>query len=309
MRVVMVYAALAAFASPGAVAAPATVEKNVVFGMYSGLALVMDVYRPAKPTGAGIVAIQGSGWYAPMRYDAAPISSRSGVQEYARNLSDAGYVVFVVNHRAVPRFRFPAPLEDVQRAVRFVRAHAGEYGIDPARIGAYGSSSGGHLAELLGTLDAPGVADSADPVERQSGKVRAVVALFAPSDLRTLKSPSGRSAHVALMGAEYAPPSARMPGSVREDEAENIDYRRASPIAHVSPDDAPMLLIHGDSDDVVPIEQSVRMDEALSKSGVKARLITVAGGKHGENFQLAREDSRLPDQFGEARRWFDEHLK
>jgi acetyl esterase/lipase len=285
------------------------VDRNVVFGMYSGLALVMDVYRPAKPNGAGIVAIQGSGWYSPMRYDAAPISSRTGVQAYARHLSAAGYVVFVINHRATPRFRFPAPLEDAQRAVRFARAHATEYGIDPSRIGAFGSSSGGHLAELLGTVGAPPDADNADPVERQGGEVRAVVALFAPSDLRTLWSPSGRAAHIALMGFEYASPSKRMPGSVREDEAENLEYRRASPVANVTPDDAPMLLIHGDADDVVPIEQSVRMEEALRKAGVQSRFITVPGGKHGENFQLANDDPRLPDQYGEARRWFDAHLK
>ena len=118
-----------------------------------------------------------------------------------------------------------------------------------------------------------------------------------------------RAAHIALMGFEYASPSKRMPGSVREDEAENLEYRRASPVANVTPDDAPMLLIHGDADDVVPIEQSVRMEEALRKAGVQSRFITVPGGKHGENFQLANDDPRLPDQYGEARRWFDAHLK
>lgn len=296
----------AARASP---VAQAPIERNVIFGMYSGLALVMDVYRPARPNGAGIIAIQGSGWYSPMRYDATPITTRAGVRAYANELSAAGYVVFVINHRAAPRFHFPAALEDAQRAVRFVRAHAGDYGLDAARIGAFGSSSGGHLAELLGTVDAPGDPDSEDPVERQSGKVRAVVAQFAPSDLRTLWSTSGRAAHIALMGFEYVDAAKRVPGVVRADEPENADYRRASPVANVSADDAPMLLMHGDADDVVPIEQSVHMQAALQAAGVAVRLISVPGGGHGDDFRLAKDDARLPDQYGEARRWFDEYLK
>ena len=302
------FAALRLDAAPPAAPAVA-VERNVIFGMYSGLALVMDVYRPAKANGAGIIAIQGSGWYSQMRYDAIPISARAGVQNYARELSAAGYTVFAINHRAAPRFRFPAPLEDAQRAVRFVRAHAAEYGVDPARIGAFGSSSGGHLCELLGTLDAPGLPDSEDAVERQSAKVRAVVVLFAPSDLRTLWSPAERAAHIALMGFEYLDPAKRLPGSVRADEAENLEYQRASPVAHVSADDAPLLMMHGDADDIVPIEQSTRMEAALAAAGVAARFIRVAGGKHGENFGLEKGDPRLPDQYGEARRWFDEYLK
>jgi len=302
------FAALRLDAATPAVPA-AAVERNVIFGMYSGLALVMDVYRPAKANGAGIIAIQGSGWYSPLRYDAIPITGRAGVENYARDLSAAGYTVFAINHRAAPRFRFPAPLEDAQRAVRFVRAHAAKYGVDPARIGAWGSSSGGHLCELLGTVDAPGAPDSDDTVEGQSAKVSAVVVLYAPSDLRTLWSPAGRAAHIALMGFEYVDPTKRLPGSVGADEAENVEYRRASPVAQVSADDAPMLMMHGDSDDIVPIEQSARMEAALVAAGVAARLIRVAGGKHGENFGLAKGDSRLPDEYGEARRWFDEHLK
>ena len=149
-------------------AASDAVDRNVVFGMYSGLTLVIDVHRPAKPDGAAIIAIQGSAWYVPMRYDAAPITARSEIQAFARHLAQAGYTVFVINHRAAPRFRFPAPLEDTRRAVRYVRAHAAEYQVDPSRIGAMGSSSGGHLAHLLGTMDDDGYPQDEDPVERQS---------------------------------------------------------------------------------------------------------------------------------------------
>jgi acetyl esterase/lipase len=311
MRRVMFGIALTVLACGRIQAEPAseTIDRNVIYGMYSGLALLMDVYRPTKPNGAGIVAIQGSGWYQPMRYDATPLSARTEVVGYARNLSQAGYTVFVINHRSTPRFRFPAPFEDAQRAVRFVRAHAADFHLEPTRIGAFGTSSGGHLAELLGTVDAPGVPDSEDPVERQSGKVRAVVTLFAPSDLRTLLSESGRMAHVVLMGFEYVDPAKRRPGSVRADEFENGEYVKASPVANVTADDAPTLLLHGDADDVVPISQSVSMETALRTAGVPVKFIRVPGGRHGADFQFAKDDPRLPDQHGEARRWFDRYLK
>ncbi len=308
MRVVMLCAILTAFASARVEAAPAAVEKNVVYGMYSGLALLMDVYRPAKPNGAAIVAIQGSGWYAPMRYDAAPITSRTDVIAYAQNLADAGYVVFAINHRAAPRFRFPAQIEDAQRAVRFIRAHAGDYGVDPQRIGAYGSSSGGHLASLLGLMDSPGDPANADPVERQPAKVRAVVALFPPTDLRTLNTQRGL-AHIALMGFQYQDPATRIPGAVREDEFENIQYALASPVTHVTRRrcaDAAHAWRCGRRGANRSVDDA---RSGLKAAGVEVRFIKVPGGGHGEDFRFAKDDPRLPDQFGETRRWFDAHLK
>jgi len=166
--------------------AQARVDNNVVYGMYSGLGLLMDVYLPAQPNGIGIVAVQGSGWYSPMRYDAPQL--KGSVRNVAKRFAAAGYTVFAINHRQAPRFRYPAPIEDAQRAVRFVRFHASDYGIASDRIGAWGSSSGGHLVELLGTMDGKGDPSDSDPVNRLSAKVQAVVALFAPSDLISMFS-------------------------------------------------------------------------------------------------------------------------
>jgi hypothetical protein len=98
------------------------VEKNVVFGMYSGLALLMDVHRPAQPNGYALIVIPGSGWYSKQTYDAAPLTAlQSSIRFFVPKLLDAGYTLFVVNHRSGPRFHYPAPVEDVQRAVRFIR--------------------------------------------------------------------------------------------------------------------------------------------------------------------------------------------
>ena len=180
-------ASLIGFAADRA-GAEGRVDRNVVFGMYSGLALLMDVYHPENANGYGVVFISGSGWTRELGLDAVPLKESGQEKIYAEPLAAAGYTVFGINHRASPRFRHPAHLEDAQRAVRFVRHHAAEFGIDPDRIGAIGGSSGGHLVSLLGVLDARGVPGDASPVNRESAKVQVVVARAAPTDL-TLSSP------------------------------------------------------------------------------------------------------------------------
>src|SRR5215831_11920486 len=159
------------------------VERNVVYGMYSGLALLMDVFHPEKTNGHGIVYINGSGWHSPMAYGAAPLKDLPLGIPYAEALQHAGYTVFAINHRQAPRFRYPAAIEDAQRAVRFVRHNSKRFDISPARIGAAGGSSGGHLVSLLGTLTGEGDPDDQDPVNRESARVQCVVARAAPVDL------------------------------------------------------------------------------------------------------------------------------
>jgi dipeptidyl aminopeptidase/acylaminoacyl peptidase len=112
------------------------------------------------------------------------------------------------------------------------------------------------------------------------------------------------------MGFSYQDPAVAAPNlGVRPDDVENRQYREASPLTHVTADDPPMLLMHGDQDTIVPIKQSEIMESALKQAGVTVRLIRVPGGKHGLNFQLPAGDPRLPDHMGEAVRWFDAHLK
>src|SRR5262245_56751952 len=101
-----------------------TVERNVVYGMYSGLAMLMIVYHPAKSNGHGILYINGSGWHSPLAYAAVPLKETPLGIAYAEALQNAGYMVFALNHRQAPRFRYPGAIEDAQRAVRFVRHNA-----------------------------------------------------------------------------------------------------------------------------------------------------------------------------------------
>jgi acetyl esterase/lipase len=264
--------------------------------MVSGLALVMDVHRPAAPNGYGIVWISGSGYARPLAYN-APLLSESLVGMYEQPLVNRGYTVFSLNHRATPRFRYPDPLEDVQRAVRFIRAHASDYGIDPNRLGAVGGSSGGHLVLLLGTLDGDGDGSDPDPVNQVSAKVQTVVAFAAPADLAKIQTAIGREVLPLLMGA----PSTR---NAHTEEARR--YRAASPVTFASADDAPTLLVHGDADEAVPFEQADFMHAALAAVKVPSTVLVVPGGRHGPTFPGALNP---PDYIAAMVQWFDRHLR
>jgi acetyl esterase/lipase len=270
------------------------VESNVVYGMVSGLALLLDVYHPDQPNGYGIVHISGSGWSAPLSLDARPLKESPHVQIEGVPLVKAGYTLFTINHRATPRFHYPAPVEDAQRAVRFIRYHALKYGIDPDRIGAIGGSSGGHLVSMLGVLDGAGDPQDESPINRLSAKVQCVVARAAPCSF--VLDRHGRGAPAMFLGAAVGPDAA--PGS--------IEYRRAleaSPLTHVTPDDPPFYLIHGDADDVVPIAQSEAMAEVLREAGVLVQFRRVPGGVHGPQLLADAEIA------AEIVAWFDKHLR
>ena len=147
------------------------VESNVIFGMHSGLALLMDVYHPAKANGYGVVYVSGSGWHTGEDYNAEPLKQNSQSKLYAQRLAAAGYTVFSITHRAAPRFRYPAAVEDVQRAVRFVKHNAQRFQIRADRIGAVGGSSGAHLVSHArddGQSRGCGVARSSRAVECKS---------------------------------------------------------------------------------------------------------------------------------------------
>jgi acetyl esterase/lipase len=263
--------------------------------MHSGFALLMDVYRPAKPNGYGVLFIHGSGWGAPEGADAPQLKDGDQTRLYGGALVRAGYTVFAINHRAAPRFRYPAPIEDAQRAVRFIRAEAKRFGIDRDRLGAVGSSSGGHLVSMLGVLDGAGDAQSKSAVERASARVQAVVAHAPPTEMLSLGS-DGRKP-IPLYG--YGVPTDKHSTEYR-------DYVAGSPVTHVTPDDAPFLLLHSDDDRKVPISQSELFAAALKKANVPVKLVRVAGGGHSPSFAGAKNP---PDYLGETVRWLDQYLR
>ena len=268
--------------------------------MVSGGALLMDVYRPDRPNGLGIVHITGSGWHSPLAASAPQQKASRQVEVFGAPLVKAGYTVFAVNHRTAPLNKYPAQLEDVERAVRFIRAQAARWGIDPERIGGVGGSSGGHLTLMLGVLSATGDPKDPDPVNRESARLQAIVPWAPPTDLVMLNGEYGQGTFGSLFGMRLM---ARDPQSSRQFKA----YRDASPIHHVSPDDPPTLLIHGDADSVVPLRHSEMIAARMRAADIAVEVMVIPGGGHGALFPGKSADA--PDYAQAAMDWFDRHLR
>jgi acetyl esterase/lipase len=255
-----------------------SVTTDVVYGHKDGLALTFDVHRPPQPNGAGVIAIVSGGWQSSVEM------SRLIVDGYLSPLlSEKGFTVFAVRHGSSPRYPMSAIVADMRRSVRFIRQHAGEYGVDPDRIGVYGGSAGGQLALLLGTTADSGDPSASDAVLRESSRVAAVVAYFPPTDLTRWGTQRIRRAFAAM----------------RLTDAEASEY---SPIRFVSPGAAPSLIVHGDADPVVPVVEGETMHGALTKAGVPAAFIRIEGAGHGfGGADLERANAAMV-------RWFERHL-
>lgn len=273
-----------------------TRERDVIYGRRYGLALTMDVLRPASPNGAGVICVISGGWF----------SSHEAISpEILRPFLSRGFTVFAVVHGSQPRFTIPEAIEDVRRSVRFVRANAAAYGVDPERLGITGASAGGHLALTVALSAAPGDPAAKDPVERLPSRVAAVAALFPPTDFLNYGR-EGRDVFQAL-SEELKPFMAPFefvrtdPASGRlipvTDPQQRLEIaRQISPVAHVSAGDPPVLLIHGDRDELVPLQQSKRLEEALRASGVPVELIVREGKGHGWE-GLDRDVTLMADYF------------
>jgi acetyl esterase/lipase len=292
-------------AAPSLLQAEARIESNVVYGMYSGSALLLDVHYPAAPNGYGIVFVPGNAWHEPLSFDAEPLKGAISDRAFmgADALLENGYTLFSINYRSAPGFRYPAAVEDAQRAVRYVRYHAALYGIDPNRIGVIGHSSGGHLASMLGVLDGDGDPEDLNPINQESSNVQAVVALAGAGDLTAFATGTDgdRTAVSSFIGTYLA--FFRTPESQRQ---ELSLYAAASPSSYVSPDDPPFLLVHGDKDTVVPFSQSELFHQKLADGGVTVELIRIPSGDH---FLASSEfDVAVPDYMSAMVEWFDRFL-
>ncbi len=247
-------------ASPGSGAGE--VLPDVVYCSPDGVDVTLDLYFPPeevpRPWPVALY-IHGGAWiHGDKRRGAGYVE--------VEPLRQAGFAVAAVNYRLAPAFTFPAMIEDVKCAVRFLRAHAAEYGLDPQRVGVWGGSAGGHLAALLGTSDATAGWD-VGPYLEQSSRVQAVVDMFGPTDLPTLfAATESPEKWLTIFGAT----SLQDPVLVA-----------ASPVYQVTSDDPPFLILHGDQDQVVPPEQSQILFEALQEAGVPAELVWVHHAGHG----------------------------
>ena len=276
-----------------------TRTEEVIYGRKYGMALTMDVFTPTQnKNGAALVMVISGGW----------ISAQSQIRPIvAAEPLKRGYTVFAVVHGSQPKFTIPECVDDMHRAVRYIRTHAEDFGIDPDRIGVTGASAGGHLSLMLGCASKEGDPDARDPVERASSRVQAVACFFPPTDFMNFGEPGKKS-----MGIEpdhqFKPPfdfrkqdpdtKLFMPVDLPTREA---ICREMSPIYYVSKDDAPTLILHGDSDRLVPLQQSEIIIDAFNEAGVPCELIVKTGQGHGVWPSIFDDLKTVVD-------WFDKHL-
>jgi acetyl esterase/lipase len=273
---------------------------DVVYGRKFGMALTMDVFTPkGNANGAAVVWVVSGGWF----------SAHEAINPgFIRELLTRGYTVFAVVHGSQPRFTIPEIVKDMNRAVRFIRYHAKDYQIDPDRIGITGASAGGHLSLMQGTAGDGGDKNAKDPVDQTSSRVQTVGCFFPPTDFLNYGKPGEIAIGCGVLKG-FKPPfdfHEQDPNTktfVRITDMDKILEigRQISPIYHASSDDPPTLIIHGDADNLVPIQQAEVVLEKLKAAGVETKLVVKKGAGHGWP-DLLKDTTVIAD-------WFDEHLK
>lgn len=289
------FATVARADTPAAQAAPAVkVERDITYSTAGGEKLRLDIAAPAAggPYPA-VLLLHGGAWRTRSHTDLSrPGRDPNGnpIPGFIEQIAARGYVVATAAYRFAPKHKFPAQLDDARTAVRFLRANAKKYNLNPDRLGVGGFSSGGHLALLLALADRPPLPAGAEYPD-QSDRVRCVLSWAGPTDLKL---------YAASPGLEEA---YMVPFLGEECRTDPAVYRRASPISYVSKDDPPVLLVHGTADLMVPVIHSERLEEKLRAAGVPVELVAVTGAGHiwgGPSAVRGHADMV---------RFLDEHLK
>ena len=262
--------------------------RDVVYGHKIGVALTMDVFKPGKPDGIGILWMVSGGW----------VSSYEGIDpNVARMFTNHGYTVFTVVHGSQPKFTIPEVVLDIRRAVRFIRTHAAEYGVDPNRLGISGASSGGHLSLMTGALGDDGSPTAPDPVDRASSRVQAVACFFPPTDFLNYGKEGVNVLKVEILRPFW--PAFGVTDATPTEERERI-ARAVSPIYGVTAKMPPTLIIHGDADPLVPLQQSQRFMAKLDEVKTAHQLQIRPGKGHGW--------PGMEKEFPVITDWFDKYL-
>jgi acetyl esterase/lipase len=259
-----------------------------VYGQRHGEDLTLDVVRPAHANGLGIVLMVSGGW-------------ESGTNSFhpwmAAPLLRRGYTIFAVCHVSQPKATIMEITEDVNRAVRYIRHHARDYGVDPQRLGVAGGSAGGHLSLLVATRGGPGLANAPDPVDRESSAVQAVAVFFPVTDLLNLGKSTenlGDGGPPKSYVKAFGPQSTNL-------AVWKVIGRGLSPIYHITSNLPPVLIFHGDADTLVPLDQSERFQAQARASGGTVELVVHPGGRHGW-LTMVWDVRRFA-------KWFDRHLR
>jgi len=277
-----------------------TRKEDIIYGRKGGVALTMDVFTPKQnANGAGVIFAVSGGWF----------SAHEAINpSFYDELLKRGYTVFAVVHGSQPKYTIPEILQDMHRAVRYIRFHAKDFAIDPDRLGISGASAGGHLSLMQGTAGDLGDPEARDKVDHTSSRVQAVACFFPPTDFLNYgekgKDAIGRGTLANFRAAfdlhVYDPQTKALERVT--DEAKILEFgKQISPITHVTADDPPTLIIHGNKDTLVPIQQAESIIAKFKEVGVPAELVVKEGAGHGwPNIQ--KDMTIVAD-------WFDKYLK
>lgn len=278
-------------------------ETEITYGRKDGMALTMVVQPPAAASnGKAVIWVVSAGWTSDFNFV-------NLFKLLSRPFSERGYTLFFALHGSQPRYAVPDILPDVKRAVRFVRYHAAEYGIDPDHIGIAGGSAGGHLSLMIGTTGDDGDPGAKDPVDRVSSRVQAVACYYPPTDFLNWKSPGDNAAVKREIKEFQAPldftewnPETLHYMLVTDSVARSEIGRSISPFYFVSADDPPTFIAHGDADKLVPIYQSQKIIEKFEEFNVPCELAVKQGADHGIWKDMSDYTGRFVD-------WFDSYLQ
>ena len=255
------------------------VERDIVYARIGDRDLPLDIYIPgtaAKPMPV-IIWVHGGGWKG---------GSKGGISRPVGVLS-RGYALVSVEYRLSGEAIWPAQIEDCKAAVRWTRANAKAYGLDRDRIGAWGSSAGGHLVAMMGVAGDVEKFDTHREYAKTSARVQAVCDWVGPTDFTQMDAHRPQGAR--LVHDDPDSPESRLVGGPIQNDPYSAICADANPIHYVTNDDPPILIMHGDRDMSVPVHQSELFYKALKKAGVDATFYVVKGGGHG--FRDARNDS------------------
>lgn len=256
-------------------------QTDVEYAKAGDYSLKLDIYQPKGAASAPrpcVVWIHGGGWQGG--------NKSSGARLVAPFVASGEYVGVSVGYRLTDVASWPAQIHDCKAAIRYLRANAAKLGIDPDKIGVWGSSAGGHLVSLLGTSGDVTNLEGNLGVTGPSSRVACVVDFCGPSDFPAFRITSGAEGPIGkLLGGS---PSQK-PEAAKE----------ASPITYVSKDDPPFLVVHGSNDATVPYDQGVRFHAAQQQAGMNTTLVTMQGGGHGIGG---------PEITNRVKAFFDKHL-
>jgi acetyl esterase/lipase len=266
-----------------------TVERDLEYGPH-GVGNKLDLYLPEKADGPMplLIWIHGGGWLAGSKDDGV-----AGL-----GMLKLGYGVASINYRLSQEAKYPAQIEDCKAAVRFLRANAKKYNLDPDHIGVFGASAGGHLVALLGTTGGVKELEGDGPNKEASSTVQAVVDWFGPTDMVKMKEQSDPDLKQAFDADAGDSPVGKLFGGPVQEHKDLAE--KGNPIHYITKDAAPFLIMHGDKDMSVPYPQSRQFNEALKKAGVPVTFITLEGAGHGtKEFQAPENLKKVEDFFNQ----------